>query len=162
MRSLITLLLLSVGATACSEAPKGERGSNIVENDISAAAPIDTIEQGSNAAGTITSSSNGASDTAAPTNRDGWIGRWIGVEGLNLTVSKGKSAGHYSLKMQYGTDEDMSGTFDGVGTAEGIAFMRPDGDQVLRASTGDETGLKYLSGKTDCLKVKDGEGYCRK
>ncbi len=160
MRSLVVLLLLSVGATACSEAPKGEPG-NVVENDVTAATPVDTIEQGNGATGTIASTSNAALNTTAPTNRDGWIGRWIGVEGLNLTVSKGKSAGLYSLKMQYGTDEDMSGTFEGVGTAEGIAFVRPDGEQVLRASTGDDTGLKYLAGKTDCLKVKDGEGYCR-
>jgi hypothetical protein len=74
---------------------------------------------------------------------------------------KGATAGHYSLKMQYGTDTEMSGTFEGVGTPEGIAFVRPDGTHVLRASTGEETGLKYLGGKTDCLMVKVGEGYCR-
>lgn len=158
MRSLVALLLLSLGPTACSEAPKGERGNNMAENDIAAATSVDAIQQGNG----IANNSLGASSAAAPTNRDGWVGRWIGVEGLNLTVSKGKSAGLYSLKMQYGTDEDMSGTFEGVGTAEGIAFVRPDGNQVLRASTGDDTGLKYLAGKTDCLKVKDGEGYCRR
>lgn len=159
MRSLVALLLLSLGATACSEAPKGEPG-NVVENDVTAATPVDTSDQGNLTAGTIASTSN-ASNATAPTNRDSWVGRWIGVEGLNLAVSKGKSEGHYLLKMQYGTDEEMSGTFEGVGTAEGIAFVRPDGEQVLRASTGDGTGLKYLAGKTDCLKVKDGEGYCR-
>ncbi len=159
MRSFVALLLLSLGATACSEAPKGEAG-NVVENDVTAATPVNTIDQGNLTAGTIASTSN-ASNAAAPTNRDSWVGRWIGVEGLNLTVSNGKSEGHYLLKMQYGTDEEMSGTYEGVGTAEGIAFVRPDGEQVLRASTGDDTGLKYLAGKTDCLKVKDGEGYCR-
>ena len=90
-----------------------------------------------------------------------YLGRWIGVEGLNLTVTKLAEPGHYQLEMQYGTDADMAGTYEGVGTPEGIAFTRPDGAQVLRASSGDETGLKYLAGKTDCLKVKDGEGYCR-
>ncbi len=157
MRSFVALLLLSLGVTACSEAPKGERGNNMAENDIAVVTPVDTIEQGNG----VASNSIGASSAAAPTNRDSWVGRWIGVEGLNLTISKGKSAGLYSLKMQYGTDEDMSGTFEGVGTAEGIAFVRPDGKQILRASIGDDTGLKYLAGKTDCLKVKDGEGYCR-
>ena len=54
-----------------------------------------------------------------------------------------------------------TGAKQGVGTSAGIAFTRPDGKQLLRASDGDATGLKWLAGKKDCLKVKDGEGYCR-
>lgn len=153
----IAFLAVSLGVTACSEAPKGELGNRVAGNDVM---PVDAVDQANRmerAAGNAT----GASSATTPTNRDAWVGRWIGVEGLNLTVSKGTAPGHYSLKMQYGTDADMSGTFGGVGTPEGIAFSRPDGDQILRASIGDETGLKYLAGKTDCLKVKDGEGYCR-
>ncbi|WP_204325615.1 hypothetical protein, partial [Stenotrophomonas maltophilia] len=56
---------------------------------------------------------------------------------------------------------DDKGSFEGKGTREGIAFERPDGKQVLKASDGDATGLKYLAGKKDCLTVKTGEGYCR-
>jgi hypothetical protein len=91
--------------------------------------------------------------------RDGWIGRWKGVEGTYLVVSKGDLPGRYRLEMQYTLDS--KGKYDGTATPEGIAFERPDGKQVLRASNGDATGLKYLAGKKDCLKVKDGEGYCR-
>jgi hypothetical protein len=159
MRNLIAFVALSLGVTACSQAPNG--GNNVIENDGAPATPIATGDQGNVTAGSAAENATDASSTTAPTNRDAWIGRWIGVEGLNLTVSKATAVGHYSLKMQYGTDTDMSGTFEGVGTAEGIAFVRPDGNRVLRPSTGDETGLKYLAGKTDCLKVKDGEGYCR-
>lgn len=96
---------------------------------------------------------------AASTSRDAWVGRWKGVEGTYLTIAKGSAAGKYQLEMQYTLDD--KGKFDGLGTSEGIAFERPDGKQVLRAATGDETGLKWLAGKKDCLKVKDGEGYCR-
>jgi hypothetical protein len=158
---VIVFLAVSLGATACSEAPQSEPGNRVAGSDVTLTTPVDTVDQANKmegAAGNVT----GASSATAPTDRDAWVGRWIGVEGLNLTVSKGATQGHYSLKMQYGTDAEMSGTFDGVGTAEGISFARPDGDQVLGASTGDETGLKYLAGKTDCLKVKVGEGYCRK
>ncbi|WP_137864525.1 MULTISPECIES: hypothetical protein [unclassified Sphingomonas] len=91
--------------------------------------------------------------------RDGWVGRWKGVEGTYLAVSKGKDAGTYTLEMQYTLDD--KGSFEGKGTREGIAFERPDGKQVLKASDGDATGLKYLAGKKDCLTVKTGEGYCR-
>ena len=94
-----------------------------------------------------------------PDDRDGWVGRWRGVEGTYLVVSKGKNAGTYKLEMQYTLDD--KGTFDGKGTREGIAFTRPDGDKVLRASDGDATGLKWLAGKKDCLTVQSGEGYCR-
>ena len=46
---------------------------------------------------------------------DKWVGKWIGVEGLHLTVSKDDSIGrgHYLLSMQYGLDADASCTFKG-------------------------------------------------
>lgn len=90
---------------------------------------------------------------------DGWVGRWTGVEGTYLVVSKGDAPGRYRLEMQYTLDD--KGSFDGTATGAGIAFTRPDGPQLLRASDGDATGLKYLAGKKDCLTVKQGEGYCR-
>ncbi|MFO2464627.1 hypothetical protein OOJ96_12040 [Pseudomonas sp. 15FMM2] len=94
---------------------------------------------------------------------DKWVGQWIGVEGLNLTVSKDESIGrgHYLLTMQYGLDADAAGTFKGVATEDGISFTRPDGPQLLRAGDGTTTGLKWLSDKKDCLVVNTGEGYCR-
>ena len=94
---------------------------------------------------------------------DKWIGKWIGVEGLNLTIAKDDTIGrgHYLLTMQYGLDADDSGTFKGEATADGIAFTRPDGPQVLRAGDGEATGMKWLADKKDCLIVDTGEGYCR-
>ncbi len=94
-----------------------------------------------------------------PVDRDAWVGRWKGVEGTYLVVAKGTKPGRYRLEMQYTLDD--KGSFDGTANADGIAFTRPDGDQLLKASDGDATGLKWLAGKRDCLKVKDGEGYCR-
>ncbi|KHL24975.1 hypothetical protein PK98_14115 [Croceibacterium mercuriale] len=148
MRWLLFPLVLALGATACSDgADDAGSVAQPAETPTSAARPA-------RAAVTMP-------ESARPVIRDEWVGRWIGVEGLNLTVAKAAEPGMYLLQMQYGTDADMSGSYEGVGTAEGIAFTRPDGAQVLRAASGDETGLKYLAGKTDCLKVKDGEGYCR-
>lgn len=106
----------------------------------------------------------GASDlkkevAGKPVDRDDWVGRWKGVEGTYLVVSKGAEPGLYKLEMQYTLDD--KGVFDGTGTSEGISFERPDGKQALHPSDGDATGLKYLAGKKDCLTVKTGEGYCR-
>ncbi|WP_248751318.1 lipoprotein [Pseudomonas sp. MWU15-20650] len=94
---------------------------------------------------------------------DKWVGQWIGVEGLNLTIAKDDSIGrgHYLLTMRYGLDADDSGTFKGEAAEDGIAFTRPDGPQLLRAGDGEATGLKWLADKKDCLIVATGEGYCR-
>jgi hypothetical protein len=90
---------------------------------------------------------------------DGWVGRWRGVEGLNLVIARGDAPGRYKLDMQYSLDD--KGVFDGTASPEGIAFDRPDGPHVLRATDGEATGLKWLAGKRDCLTVASGEGYCR-
>ncbi len=96
-----------------------------------------------------------------PPAADGWIGRWKGVEGLTLTIAAdpARRPGHYRLTDRYTLDDN--GVFDGVATGDTIVFTRPDGQQVLRATDGKATGLKYLAGKSDCLTVKPGEGYCR-
>lgn len=92
---------------------------------------------------------------------DEYVGRWRGVEGLNLVISRDakKGAGHYTLTQQYTLDD--KGVFEGVGVGDTIQFHRPDGDQVLRPTDGAATGLKWLAGKKNCLTVKPGEGYCR-
>jgi len=151
MKWSLAPLLLAIGTSACSDgAPEGSAPSPAPSATVQTAEAVGSDE--------ITP----PKPNAQPVSRDEWVGRWIGVEGLNLTIAKAAQAGHYRLDMQYGTDTDMAGTYEGVGTPEGIAFTRPDGDQVLRAASGEETGLKYLAGEVDCLKVKDGEGYCRR
>ncbi|WGI26081.1 hypothetical protein QEN58_03220 [Halomonas alkaliantarctica] len=114
---------------------------------------------------------SGAPDSGASTEQnqphhqetDQWVGRWIGVEGLFLEISKDDSAGpgHYLLHMRYGLDADQSGTFEGQATAEGIRFNRGGGPQLLSAGDGEATGMKWLLEKEDCLVVATGEGYCR-
>lgn len=96
-------------------------------------------------------------------NRDAWVGKWIGVEGMVLTVEKdpGGAVGRYRLTNVWGLDDNMKGTFDAVASEKGLAFNRPDGAKELVASDGNATGLKYLAGKKDCLTVAQGEGYCR-
>ncbi len=92
---------------------------------------------------------------------DKWVGRWRGVEGLNLVIAKDakKGEGSYTLTDQYTLD--AKGVFAGHAVGDTIQFTRPDGDQVLRATDGMATGLKYLATKKDCLTVKPTEGYCR-
>lgn len=67
--------------------------------------------------------------------------------------------GTYALTMQ--SDLETLGTYPGRDTVDGIAFERGGKELLLRPASGDETGLKYLAGKDNCLMVEDGEGYCR-
>lgn len=89
---------------------------------------------------------------------DGWAGKWVGVEGLALTIAKAQTPGAYRLHVSL-----MDGTNDYDGRAEGdvIRFTRDGKSETIRHGTGAETGLKWLAGKRDCLIIRDGEGFCR-
>jgi hypothetical protein len=96
------------------------------------------------------------SETALPT--DSWIGKWIGPEGLVLDIQPQDDPGRYAITITL-----LDGTEKHEGTAEGdrISFNRNGTTETIRAATGDETGLKYLAGKQDCLMIKQAEGFCR-
>ena len=110
--------------------------------------------------GTMTSVGSIERNVAAPVPvpRD-YTGRWIGVEGMVLDIAPAATPGHYALTMQW--DLDNKGKFDGIAAGDTITFDRNGIRETLRPTNGDATGLKYLFGKTDCLTVKPGEGYCR-
>ena len=87
-----------------------------------------------------------------------WAGKWTGPEGIYVQVTPA-AAGAYNLEMQ--SDLDTKSTYPGQDVEGGIRFERGGEGLLLRAATGDETGLKYLAGKKTCLMVKPGEGYCK-
>ena len=87
-----------------------------------------------------------------------WAGKWTGPEGLYVSITPAAD-GKIGLEMQ--SDLDTKASYEGTATADGISFKRGEETLTLKKATGDETGLKYLAGKKDCLMVKSGEGYCR-
>ncbi|SMF61272.1 hypothetical protein [Allosphingosinicella indica] len=100
-----------------------------------------------------------AGETAAVAT-NGWLGRWTGPEGLFLTVEAGAASGTYDLVVKGDLDSEGDRF---TGTAEGntIVFTRNGTRETIRKASGDETGLKYLAGKADCVMIKPGEGFCR-
>ena len=94
-----------------------------------------------------------------PTNR--FIGHWVGPEGLYLDIAAdgGPYSGRYALKMKYTLDDE--GSFTGLTYLDTIVFERGGKTLSLRAGNGDATGMKWLAGKTECLVIAPGEGYCR-
>jgi len=53
-------------------------------------------------------------------------------------------------------------SFPGKADGDTIRFERDGKAEVLRATNGEGTGMKWLADKTDCLVVAPGEGFCRK
>ena len=89
-----------------------------------------------------------------PTDR--WVGQWDGPEGTSLVM--GGRDGAYDLVI---SNLDGPRRFQARAEGERIVFTRDGVDESLRATNGLDTGMKWLSEKTQCLTVRAGEGYCR-
>jgi hypothetical protein len=87
---------------------------------------------------------------------DRWLGQWNGPEGTFLRLEGGK--GRYEITIR---DLDGARTYQGVTVGDQIHFDRNGATESIRASNGVETGMKWLSDKSDCLTIRAGEGYCR-
>lgn len=94
-----------------------------------------------------------AATTAAA---DGWLGRWNGPEGTYLDLAGGQ--GRYEITIR---DLDGPKTYQGRAEGDAIVFERGGMRETIRAGTGDQAGMKWLAGRSDCLVVRAGEGYCR-
>lgn len=87
---------------------------------------------------------------------DQLLGKWIGPEGTFLQITGG--AGKYEITIQ---NLDGPRIFQGRKEGNEIEFERDDVKYSLHASTGIDTGMKWLSEKYNCVTVAAGEGYCR-
>ena len=87
---------------------------------------------------------------------DKWLGQWTGPEGTFLKISGGD--GKYEIIIQ---DLDGPKTFSGESSGTEIQFERNGIKETIHATNGKDTGMKWLSEKSDCLTIKSGEGYCR-
>src|SRR5262245_13336002 len=87
---------------------------------------------------------------------DKWLGQWNGPEGTFLRLEGGK--GNYKITIQ---DLDGPRTYEGISAGDQIRFDRNGVAETIRATNGAETGMKWLSEKSNCLTIRTGEGYCR-
>jgi hypothetical protein len=143
MRPLFVCLTLALGLVGC-DAPKpgvalDKASSPAAEASLPAAAATPAAVQPATAPAT-----------------DKWLGKWTGPEGTFLQVTGG--GGTYEVTIQ-----NLDGPRKFQGRVEGgqIAFERDGKKEILRATNGADTGMKWLSEKSDCLTVRTGEGYCR-
>ena len=149
--ALPTVMLALVALGGCSKAVDNQTVANNAAN----ATVVGPIDDRDSPRGDVDSEA-----AAVPT--DDWVGRWVGPEGLFLDIqpSPDGQPGHYAITNRDTLDREASY----AGTAEGasISFNR-DGKHVsIRPGSGEQTGFKYLAGKSNCLIVEPGkEGYCR-
>ncbi|CAG2148584.1 hypothetical protein CUPL110328_17390 [Cupriavidus plantarum] len=94
--------------------------------------------------------------SASAPRTDEWLGKWTGPEGTYLELAGGH--GKYDVTVQ---NLDGPRKFEGRYSDGGIAFERDGAREVIRATHGAETGMKWLADKKNCLTVRTGEGYCR-
>lgn len=90
-----------------------------------------------------------------------WAGLWIGVEGQFVFITL-TGPGAYELEMMGETAEQKDNIRVPARDAQdGLSFERDGKTLLLRAATGEETGLKWLADKKNCLMVQESEGFCR-
>ena len=158
MRALSPLLLLPVLLAGCAKSADNA-GNEAAASNMANVASVETFDE-SDAAPIDNQAGNQSADARLPT--DDWVGKWTGPEGLFLDIqpSPDGKPGHYALTNK--DNLDRQGDYPGVAEGATIRFVRDGKDLAIRPGTGDETGFKYLAGKSDCLIVVKGqEGYCR-
>jgi hypothetical protein len=91
-----------------------------------------------------------------PARFESWMGKWNGVEGTFLEISAGNP---FTVTI---ANLDGPRTFDAAPKGDALVFQRDGKEEKITAVTGEETGMKYLLDKKDCLVVvKGSEGFCR-
>ena len=85
-----------------------------------------------------------------------WMGRWDGVEGTYLDLSR--NGAKYTVVIR---DLDGPRTFEGVGDEGRVRFVRDGKTEYLVAGDGKASGMKWLADKKHCLLTRAGEGWCR-
>jgi hypothetical protein len=87
---------------------------------------------------------------------DAWVGQWTGPEGTFLRIAGDE--GQYLITIQ---DLDGPRSFAGHVVRGGIEIARDGRRELIYATDGPGTGMKWLADKRDCLAVRANEGYCR-
>ncbi|RYY73273.1 MAG: hypothetical protein EOO52_17840 [Gammaproteobacteria bacterium] len=102
---------------------------------------------------TLTANTNSATTSIIT---DTWLGKWNGVEGTFIDISGGN--GTYTITI---SDLDGPKQYQGSSKNNQITFERNGITETIQPTDGPGTGMKWLSDKSNCLRVREGEGWCR-
>lgn len=85
-------------------------------------------------------------------------GRWTGPEGTWLEVFP---ASDTAFNLTFHNMDNNITQVTGRPVGDKLVFDRKGKTDTLSKATGDQTGMKWLAGKTNCVRVNEGEGYCK-
>ncbi len=97
-----------------------------------------------------------AATSAANDVTDQWLGKWIGPEGTYLVIAR--NGARYVVEIH---SLDGPATYEGTSAGDRIEFHRSGKTESIHAGSGQETGMKWLLDKRNCLIIRTGEGFCR-
>jgi hypothetical protein len=106
--------------------------------------------------GASPSSSPNPASSAASNLADQWLGKWIGPEGTFLVLAK--NSNQYVVEIH---SLDGAATYEGTVVGDRIEFQRGGKSESIHAGNGQDTGMKWLLDKKNCLIIRTGEGFCR-
>lgn len=94
--------------------------------------------------------------TPAPVT-DQWLGRWPGVQGTYLELARHQDG--YAITIR---NLDGPSTYQGRVAGDHLEFTRDGKTETIRSGNGQDTGMKWLLEKKNCLVIQKGsEGFCR-
>jgi len=85
-----------------------------------------------------------------------WFGKWIGPEGTSLVLAK--NGPKYVLEIH---SLDGPATYAGTAVGDRIEFQHNSKRESIHAGSGQDTGMKWLLDKKNCLVIRTGKGFCR-
>ncbi len=85
-------------------------------------------------------------------------GRWTGPEGTWLEVFP---ASDTLFNLTFHNMDNAITQVAGRPVGAQVVFDRNGKTDTLQLATGDQTGMKWLAGKANCVRVTTGEGYCK-
>lgn len=149
---LAPLGLLLIALPACSpEQPSGTGTS------AESAAPSMTAAE----AASLMATEGAASSVPDMAQASPYVGQWKGPEGTLLTItpaSGGDDAHRFDVAIR---DLDRTRHFSGTLEDDGVHIERDGKNLIIHQGNGQETGMKWLADKQNCLVVDANEGYCR-
>lgn len=87
---------------------------------------------------------------------DQWLGKWIGPEGTYLVLAR--NGARYVVEIH---SLDGPATYEGTSAGDRVEFQRNGTTESIHAGSGQETEMKWLLDKRNCLIIRTGEGFCR-
>ncbi len=104
------------------------------------------------------SASPASNDNATAGKADVLVGKWLGAEGTFLNVTK--KGDKFEVEIKNLNPESKK--YEGTAKGDVIEFTRDGKPATVKTATGEETGMKWLLAKKNCVVITKGsEGYCK-